>query len=115
MQKYNVHIEATAEQDLDEIIIYIATVLNEPENALCIYSGLKGAIQTLQELPGRNRLLDEPEYATLGVRRLFVGNYVIFYAWLEPSKIVDVLRILYIRREWRSVLHFPDMENHEES
>lgn len=50
-------------------------------------------------LPFRQRPFQEESYASLGVRRLFVGNYIIFYSAVERSGVVYILRVLYKRRE----------------
>ena len=35
-----------------------------------------------------------------GYRPLYVENYIVFYVVVEESKRVDILRVLYARRNW---------------
>ncbi len=46
---------------------------------------------TLSAMPERHPVIDEPPYAEQGVRKLSAENY-------------SVLRILYSRRKWQSIL-----------
>jgi len=40
----------------------------------------------------------------MGVRKLFVENYIVFYIVDEDKREVHILRILYNRREWQTLL-----------
>lgn len=39
-----------------------------------------------------------------GIRKLLIGNYVIFYIVREENRMVTILRILYGKREWLNIL-----------
>ena len=55
-------------------------------------------------MPLRHSVVQDQPYALLGVRKLLVENYVAFYVVNEEKREVNVLRILYNRREWQNVL-----------
>ncbi len=110
MEKYEIKIVEAAEQDLNQIFGYIADVLHEPEAAARLLLSFQEAIGTLQQLPFRQRLLKEKPYTALGVRRLFVGNYIIFYSALESNSTVHILRVLSKRREWQTLLEYDPTE-----
>ena len=110
MHKYGIKMSLSAQNDLEQAVGYIALTLHEPETAKRLYQNIKAAILTLAELPERFSLLEETPYAARGVRRLLVGNYVVFYVVREDRKQVDVLRILYYRREWEPLLHLDEIE-----
>ena len=99
-----------AELDLNQIFGYIADVLHEPEAAARLLSSFKEAIDSLHTLPFRQRPLKEEPYSALGVRRLFVGNYIIFYSAVEDNATVQILRVLYKRREWQALLEYDHSE-----
>ena len=99
-----------AELDLNQIFGYIADVLHEPEAAARLLSSFKEAIDSLHTLPFRQRPLKEEPYSALGVRRLFVGNYIIFYSAVESNATVQILRVLYKRREWQALLEYDHSE-----
>ena len=110
MEKYEVRIVETAEQDLNQIFGYIADVLHEPEAAARLLLSFREAIASLHTLPFRQRPLKEEPYSALGVRQLFVGNYIIFYSAIEDNTTVQILRVLYKRREWQALLEYEHSE-----
>ena len=104
MERYEVLIEASAEIDIAGILAYIAKTLKEPENAKHVYASIKAKISGLDEMPLRNKVVDEEPYRSMGIRPLYVGNYTIFYSIDEDNREVHVLRILYSRRLWQNLL-----------
>ena len=104
MIRYKIEIAQPAVRDLQDILNYIANTLKEPAIAQRIYTSIKEEILTLSSMPERNCVVDDEPYAAMGVRRLFVENYVIFYVVDQGSRSVHVLRVLYNRREWQSIL-----------
>ena len=42
--------------------------------------------------------------ASIGYRKLIVKGYIAFYTIDEQSKAVDIVRILYARRDWLQLL-----------
>ncbi len=42
--------------------------------------------------------------------RLFVGNYIVFYSAVEGNTIVQILRVLYKRRELQALLEYVNSE-----
>lgn len=106
MTEYKIEIGNAAERDMYDILlyIYITETLKEPALALRIYKSIKEQIGKLSTTPARNRVVDDQPYASIGVRRSFVENYIVFYAIDETELIVHVIRVLYNRREWHSIL-----------
>lgn len=104
MLEYKIEIENVAERDMYNILSYITEILKEPASALRIYKSLKEQIGKLSTMPARNRVVDDQPYSSIGVRRLFVENYVVFYIIDETEQTVHVIRVLYNRREWQSIL-----------
>ena len=103
MTQYKIEIAQPAVQDLQDILGYISNTLKEPATAQRIYTSIKTEILTLASMPERNRVVDDEPYAAMGVRRLFVENYVVFYVVDKGRNCVHVLRVLYNRREWQSI------------
>ncbi len=104
MTEYIVEITSPVERDLTDILVYITETLKEPETARRIYAAIKREILTLSALPQRHSVVDEPPYAEMGIRRLFVENYAVFYSIDAQTRTVRVLRVLYNRREWQHIL-----------
>ena len=110
MEKYEIQIVDAAEQDLNQIFGYIADTLHEPEAAARLLLSFRDAIDSLRQLPFRQRPLQEEPYAALGLRRLFVGNYIVFYSAIEGDTTIQILRVLYKRREWQTLLEYDQVE-----
>ncbi|HML69556.1 MAG TPA: type II toxin-antitoxin system RelE/ParE family toxin [Clostridia bacterium] len=110
MEKFEIRIVGAAEQDLNQIFGYIADTLHEPEAAARLLLSFREAIDSLQQLPFRQRPLQEEPYTSLGVRRLFVGNYIVFYSAIEGDATIQILRVLYKRREWQALLEYDQVE-----
>ncbi|MEG0409074.1 MAG: type II toxin-antitoxin system RelE/ParE family toxin [Bacilli bacterium] len=104
MEKYNVIIEPIAEEDLIEILTYITTTLHETDIAKQIYFLIRTQILTLELFPFRYAHIIEEPYRTMGIRKIPVKNYIIFYFVDEEEKDVHVFRILYNRREWKNLI-----------
>lgn len=102
--KYNVVIERTAETDLLEILNYITNTLKEPKIASDIYRSIKNEIISLEHMPFRFQIVNEEPFRSIGVRRILVKNYSVFYIIDEEKKTVHIFRVLYARREWQNLL-----------
>ncbi len=89
---------------MEELLDYIALVLHEPRSARRIYNTLKAEILSLAEPPFRYPLLRDEAYRSLGIRRILIENYAAFYTVDKQQQTVHVIRILYNRREWQSLL-----------
>ena len=100
MEKYNVIIFPSAQQDLEDIVDYINEL--SPEAALSTYDDIVDNIITLEEMPMRSPLLKIPELRAKGYRVLIVHNYLVFY--VVNNHIVEVRRILYGRRRYEGLL-----------
>lgn len=104
MKKYKIIIQESAELDLNGIIEYIAIDLNEKLIALKLYKKIVEAINSLSDTPGRCAVIDAEPYKDMGIRRLIVNNYSIFYYLNNETETVHILRILYNRRDWKNLL-----------
>ena len=48
--------------------------------------------------------VDISDLAKMGVRGLSITNYTAFFRIIEETKVVDVIRVLYSRRDWQAIL-----------
>ena len=93
MKQYTVQITDKALVDMEEIYTYIAEQLLAPESAIGQYNRIAEAIQNLNVFPERVRIMEsEPEH-TMGLRRLSIDNFSVFYV-IEDNRVV-VTRVLY--------------------
>jgi len=101
---YSVIIDSKAGRDLEDIIIYITETLKAPDAARNLYHKIKHEILNLELMPYRCPLIAEPPYSQIGVRKLFVENYIAFFVVDEAAHEVHIFRILYNHREWHDLL-----------
>ena len=93
MKRYEVEITDAALKDMEELYYHIAFILLSPENAMGQYNRIANAILKLDMMPERYRVMDsEPEHM-LGLRRMPVDEYSIFYK-IQKDKVI-VTNILY--------------------
>lgn len=104
MKKYSIEITDPAADDISELYRYISAKLLEPGSAARVYTAVKRAILSLDAFPERGAVVPEQPYLSLGVRRLYVENYTVFYIVDQPSACVTILRVLYSRRDWKPIL-----------
>lgn len=104
MANYRVDVSEPAEKDLRDIVRYISAQLSAPTTALKMMDNVEKAIMGLAAMPPKYPLVADERLAMIGYRKLFVKNYIVFFTIDEKSKVVDVERILYARRDWRHII-----------
>lgn len=104
MNRYHIDITEPAENDLREIGHYISRELLEPIIANKVVKKIGAAILTLEELPLRNSLVNDEKLSKLGVRKLLIDNYIVFYMVSEEQKAVTIIRIVYGKRDWSNLI-----------
>ena len=104
MGKYRIEISNIAKQDIRSITKYITADLQEPAIAEKTADAIIDAILTLEEMPERIRLVNDPRLAQIKVRGLQIKNYTAFFRIDEAIETVEIIRVLYSRRDWQSVL-----------
>ena len=104
MTSCKVMIAKAAYTDLEQLIRYISDELAEPQTALKLTNKLESAILSLSEMPERGRYVQDEAFASRGIRRILVENYIIFYNVDMTSCTVNIIRILYAKRNWTHIL-----------
>jgi addiction module RelE/StbE family toxin len=90
--KYTVRFSPFAKEDKKEIKAYLSKFY--PETPHRFTASLKEHITNLKDNP-----YIYPEYPeNTGYRRMFVGNYIVFYKVNDAEKQIDIYRIL--RATW---------------
>lgn len=104
MSKYIIEITQKAENDLTEIGRYISKELLEPMIAKILIDRISNEILTLEEMPFRHALVLDRRLSQQGIRKMIIENYTVFYIVDEEKRVVTIVRILYSRREWETLL-----------
>ena len=102
--KYKILRTDKAEEQLREIIFYIADDSGNVDIALGYLDKIETAINCLQEFPESG---STPRYSILkkqGYRVLIVERHLVFYKINEKDKLVIIYAIVDGRREYRNLL-----------
>lgn len=95
--KYDFEFTSRAEQDLDDILNYIARDLANPTAAKKFYFALSNAIDNICLFPN-SAPLSEFNFA-LPLRKLIVENYISYYTIDEEKRLIRIIRIQYARQD----------------
>lgn len=93
-----------ARADVRAAVRYIAVDLREPDTAKRMVIRFKEAVLSLKDMPERFPLVHDSYLASSGFRTTQVGNYLIFYRVNREEHQVEIIRVLYGKRDWISIL-----------
>ena len=100
MNDYDVVITEVAQQDLREIIGAILKVFKNVLLAQKSITKIGLAISNLEKAPFGNYLVNDERLVTMGIRKLMIDKYIVFFIASEKDKSVSVVRIIHDQRYW---------------
>ncbi len=95
MTKYIIEITEPAIKDILEIVDYIRNITQSKDVAEEYMSGFFETIKSLEEMPKRFRIVNDPKLSKMDIRYTFFKNYTIVYSVLDSDVKVEVYRVLY--------------------
>ena len=98
-KQYEVKITHHAEFAMRQIVQFIAWDLQEPGTAVRLLSQLRAGIRRLDHLPQRVHRTPEEPWHSLGVRRLLIKHYYIYFWVDEQNSRVQITDVIYAGRE----------------
>ena len=101
---YRIHITQAAEKDMNHAADYIEFVLKNPQAADHLLDEAEKQINSLSSFPKKYPLAEDKVLASWGVRFVNVNNYLVFYLVSDEELMVTVIRFLYCKSNWLSVL-----------
>ena len=108
--RYEIKVTAQAQEQLREIRDYITQELLSPEAARNTILLLTSAMETLAEMLARVRLMDGEPWHTWGIRMKAVGNFLIYFRIDEKNAVVQVIAVIYARRNQPQILSHLDFQ-----
>lgn len=97
--RYRIIILPEAQQDIRDIILYIAGELGAPDAALNLQDSFEEALKSLTEMPERIKTIDEQPWKDLGVRKIRVENYYIYFIISTAEHTVKIMAVIYTGRD----------------
>ncbi len=83
---------------------YIKNVLNAPMAAKNLINEVKEKLSYISKNPTHRPLVYDKYLASLGYRLISVKNYLIFYIINDDNIHIKIVRFLYCKRDWISIL-----------
>lgn len=99
-----IHITAAAERDIIQAADYIEFTPKNPTAAENLLDMATEQINSLADMPEKSRLVDDPVLSGWGIRFIIVNNYLAFYTADVERQTVIVVRFLYQKSNWNSIL-----------
>lgn len=100
---YSIVYSTQALSDLKDIYAYIAQELMMPDTARGQVNRIRGVIRALDFMPSRNALVDWEPWKSMGMHRVPVDNFIVFYTVDSVSMTVAVIRIVYGGRDLEGI------------
>lgn len=104
MDEYVVKLTRQAQRQMREIAHYVAFSLQARNTALRLIDTIAEEIESLSRFPNRVALTDDEPWHSLGIHKLPVKNYLVYFWIDEPVKKVQVTAIVYGRRDQKQAL-----------
>ncbi len=105
MLRYKIVLTDKALEDITGIARYITEELFNREAADKLVDSFYEAITGLSIMPKRHEEITDEEFIIPeGIRHIIVENYYVFYRCNNNPDEVMVLRVLYKKREWQTLL-----------
>lgn len=101
---YNIHITKTAKLDIKDAVDYIKLHLKNRLAAINLVQKANEAFHSLDHMPERYQLVDDLVLASWGIRFVQIKNYLAFYTVSPQTSAVHIIRFLYGKSDWVSIL-----------
>ena len=104
MDLFRVNYSPSAVEDLRSIYNYIAFELQVPETAEKHINQIRNKAKSLSSFPKKHPIVDWEPWCSMGMRKLPINNYVIYYMEDKNNNEVIIVRILYSGRDVQSLI-----------
>ena len=102
---YTVTYSPKALEDLKGIYAYIAFSLDVPDTAQKQVNRIRKAVRSLSSMPQRYAPVDWEPWHGMGMHKLPIDNFMVFYLADADTKVVTVVRIFYGGRDVRNIVN----------
>ena len=102
--KYSVHFTESVLNDIERAARYIKYTLHNPSASDNLLDDISAEIRKLEDNPFICAVVDDPVLNSIGIRFRVIGNYLLFYIVSDQTKTISILRFLYGKMNWQSIL-----------
>lgn len=102
--EYQIKLTQKAKKDIEDISGYITFELSEPNISKQFIQNLKKSIFKLQFFPYKFLFIQDDSLRFKEIRCMPYKNYYVFYKIIDELHTVVIIRIGYMRRNWRCIL-----------
>lgn len=96
---YAVWYSSVSKQDLKSIYTYIAYEFREKDTAKGQVNRIRKGVRSLSDLPERFAPVDWEPWHGMGMRKMPVDNYLVYYLVHHETREVEIVRIFYGGRD----------------
>ena len=96
---YKLIILPEAQEDIRNIILYIARELAAPQAVLNLQDESQKEINSLAKMPKRIKTVDDQPWKDAGIRKTRVKNYYIYFLVDDEEMAVKVNAVIYVGRD----------------
>lgn len=107
--EYEVKMTPYALRQMREIIHYISSTLQSPENAVRWLDMMERELASLSSMPARIPLTDEEPWHSQGIHKMVLKNFLAYFLIDAGSQCVWVTAVVYGRRSQRQQLEQMEM------
>ena len=101
---YSIIYSSEAKDDLREIYSYIAYDLQAPETAEGQVNRIRKEIRSLDFMPTRYAVVDWAPWKSMGMHRVPVDNFIVYYVVNNGSRTITVIRNFYGGRDIEDII-----------
>lgn len=102
---YSIVYSPEAKADLRGIYTYIAFSLQSPGTAKDQVNRIRKEIRSLDFMPSRHGIVDWEPWKSMGMHKVPVDNFVVYYAVNAENRLVTVIRIFYSGRDAEGIVN----------
>lgn len=101
---YGYRLSSKAVADVEDIVTYLSVKLANPQAAASFLDKLEKTIQETQSFPHSGIAVQGVAFPDGIVRKKMVNNYIMFYLPDDEGQRINILRVVYGRRDFNEIL-----------
>lgn len=102
--EFNYRLSKKAEEDLDNIISYIAVELSNKKAATDFIKKLQNSIEQVCLFPESGAPVNNDLIFDIDIRKKIIGNYIMYYLPDLSKKTIYIVRIVYSKKNMDEIL-----------